>query len=107
MASLRELARENISDAAFGVCWFALWKTGKSWHMETFWPEYNERKDTFKLEDYEVERAREILGEDYGAAFVNGYYCNIGTMEEMTIETLADGLRYQYEKAHVRLCDCF
>jgi len=107
MASLRELARENIMDAAMGICWFAVWKTGRSWNVEVFWPEYDEKKDTFKMEDDDVMRAKEILNDDYSAAFVNGYYCNIGAMEDMTIETLADGLRFQYEHAHIRLCDCF
>ena len=106
MASLRDLARENISDAAFGVCWFAIWKNGRKWNMEAFWPEYDERKDAFKVDHEDEKRMREILAEDYNAKFVNGYYCNIGTMEEMTVESLADGLRFQYEHGNVCLCDC-
>lgn len=106
MASLRELARENIGDAAFGVCWFALWKTGRSWHMETFWPEYDEKRDAFKIDHDESERMKEILADDYNAKLINGWYCNIGTMGEMTIESLTDGLRFQYDRGNVMLCDC-
>ena len=106
MASLRELARENIYDAAFGVCWFAIWKNGRSWNMESFYPEYDERKDAFKMDNDDIARIREILSEDYSAKFVNGYYCNIGTMEEMTVASLTDGLLFQYERGNVCLCDC-
>ncbi len=105
MASLRELARENITDAALGVCWFAVWKNGKSWNVERFYVDYDERRDLFKIDEDDQARIREILEEDYGAKFVNGWYCNIGTMEEMTISSLADGLRFQYERGPM-LCDC-
>lgn len=106
MASLRDLARENIYDAAFGVCWFAIWKTGRKWNMEAFWPDYDEKKDAFKIDQDDSERLREILSEDYNAKFVNGWYTNLGPMEEMTIESLTDGLRFQYERGSVMLCDC-
>ena len=27
---------------------------------------------------------------------MNGYYCNLGSLEEMTLESLMDGIRFQY-----------
>ena len=105
MATLREIARENIVEASEGICWFALWKHGRTWDIEIFWPEYDERKECFKMDEDEQERAREILKEDYGAVLINGYYDNIGSLEEMTISSLADGLRFQYDRGRL-LSDC-
>ena len=106
MASLRDLARENIGEASLGVCWFALWKTGRSWNMESFYPDFDERKSLFRIDDDDRERMQEILGEDYGAVFINGWYDNIGSMEEMTVASLADGLAFQYQRKNTMLCDC-
>ena len=105
MATLREIARDNIVEASEGICWFALWKRGRAWEIETFWPDYDERKECFKMDENDQERAREILQEDYGAVLINGYYDNIGSLEEMTISSLADGLRFQYDRGRL-LSDC-
>lgn len=107
MASLRELARNHYEEAAMGVCWMALWKTGKSWNLEAFYPMYDEHRDLFEVDEDDRIRLREILSEDYGAQFINGVYCNIGPLEEMTVQSLTDGLRFQYERGrHTMLCDC-
>ena len=106
MASLRELARQNIQEASEWICWFALWKSNRSWEVEIFWCEYDERTDCFKMDEEDQERAREILAEDYGAVLVNGYYDNIGSLEEMTVSSLTDGFRFQYERKRTLLCDC-
>lgn len=105
MASLRDLARQYITEAAGGICWFALWKKNRSWEIESFWCEYDEKTDCFKMDEDDQARAREILAEDYDAVLINGYYDNIGTMEEMTIDSLTDGFRYQYNRGRL-LCDC-
>ena len=105
MASLRELARENIVEAAEAICWFALWKKGRTWEMEQFWVDYDEKARCFKIDDDDQKRAKEILKDDYDAVFINGYYDNIGPLEEMTVSSLADGLRFQYERGTL-LRDC-
>ena len=105
MATLRELARENIIEAAEGICWFAIWKTGRSWNLERFYVDYDERTHLFKIDEDDKEYLREILKDDYSAKFVNGYYDNIGSMEEMTVSSLTDGLRFQYDRGTL-LCDC-
>ena len=98
MASLRELARENILEASDAICWFALWKKGRSWEMEILWVDFDEKTRSFGFDDDDQKRAREILKDDYDAVFINGYYDNIGSLEEMTVSSLTDGLRYQYER---------
>ena len=74
--------------------------------MEIFYPDYDEKKDLFRIDEEDRKRLEEILGEDYGAVFINGYYDNIGSMEEMTVASLADGLAFQYQRKHTMLCDC-
>ena len=105
MASLRDLARKNIMEAADGVCWFALWKKNRSWEIEIFWCDFDVKTNCFKMDEDDQARAREILSEDYGAVLINGYYDNIGPMEEMTVSSLADGFRFQYDHGTL-LCDC-
>lgn len=104
MASLREEARAVIDVARDAIIWIAVWKTGRSWHCrEIYSVDYQEsnpyfhRDEKWQIDEDDKEELRDILKEDPNACLVNGYYMNIGSLEEMTIESLADGLRYQYE----------
>ncbi len=99
MASIRKCASEVIDTARDGIGWFALWKTGRSWHvMEVYADDYD--YDTgalilgFPEDKQEIDR---ILTEDPHAVMLNGYYCNLGDLEYMTVNSLADALRWQYE----------
>ena len=103
MASLREEARYILDDARDAICWIAIWKTGRSWHAECMYDtEYDEgrlyprRESSWKIEEEDAERLKEIYAEDNDAILVNGYYCNLGSLEEMTLESLMDGIRFQY-----------
>jgi hypothetical protein len=106
MATLREIAKDNIVEAAEGICWIALWKSGRTWDAELFWVEYDERARCFMIDEDDQQRVREILSDDYDAVFVNGYYDNLGPMEDMTISSLTDGLRFQYTVKGSLLRDC-
>ncbi len=99
MASIRKCASEVIDTARAGMDWFILWKTGRSWHvMEITAEEYDYETATYVLafpeDKKEIDR---ILAEDPNAVFLNGYYCNLGDEEAMTVNSLADALRWQYE----------
>lgn len=105
MASLREAARSVLEDAKMGICWIAVWKTGRSWDAEPIYgAEYDEgcghgplrRPASWKIDTDAEERLHEILQQDPEAIMINGYYRNIGPLEEMTLETLMDGIRFQY-----------
>ncbi len=103
MASLREEARYILDDAKGGICWIAIWKTGRSWHAESFYDvEYTEANPRFgikkewKIEKEAADRLAEIASEDRHAILVNPYYCNLGPWEDMTLESLMDGIRFQY-----------
>ena len=103
MASLREEARWILDDAKGGICWIAIWKTGKSWHAETFYDvEYDEGSRYFnspsswKIDEESAQRLLQILREDENAILVNPYYCNLGPWEDMTLASLIDGIKFQY-----------
>ena len=102
MASIRETARSILEDAKGGICWIAIWKTGKSWHAETMYGvEYCEerfpkRRTYWTVEADDENRLLEILQEDPEARLVNGYYANLGPFEDMTLASLIDGIEFQY-----------
>ena len=103
MASLREEASWILDDAKAGICWIAIWKTGKSWHTETFYDvEYDEgsryfnRPSSWKIDEESAQRLLQIQHEDRQAILVNPYYCNLGPWEGMTLASLIDGIKFQY-----------
>lgn len=104
MASLREEARYILDDAKAGIVWIAIWKTGRSWHTEVMYDvEYDEGRSyptriesSWKITSEDQHRLLEIYDEDAGAILVNPYYVNLGPWEDMTLESLIDGIRFQY-----------
>lgn len=102
MASLKSEARNVLNNARDAICWIAVWKDGKggrSWYAMSFWPDYDENTCRFTgIEDYELEQLRNIHKLDPHAIFVNGYYFNLGDLEEMTVDSLTNTLRWHYER---------
>lgn len=70
MASLKEIAREYRDEIMDGIAWVAIWKTGRSWNAKAFWLNL----ETERIEDEEMEEAREIVAADPKAIFINEYY---------------------------------
>lgn len=109
MASLRECARFVREAAADGICWFALWKEGRSWKTWWFFPEecyYNQGYMEVLHED--AERLREIMAADADAVLLNGYYTNIACHEDGSLpdrQEFVDALRWQYEDCHLLVSD--
>lgn len=105
MASLKEEARLILDDARTGVAWLAIWKTGRTWHAEAIYDvEYTEGrgyhwnvKESWKIEADTAARLRVIWSEDHDAILVNPIYDNLGTFEEMTLASLINGIRFQYD----------
>ena len=104
MASLREEARHIADEASEAIAWIAVWKTGKSWHCESYYPDYTEskgypwnQKERWDISEEDKQALKAIVDADPNALLVNGYYMNIGSLEEMTMSSLVDGLRWQYE----------
>lgn len=104
MASLREAARSVYEDARDAIGWIAVWKTGRSWHAECFYDiEYTEPSKYIQKENWGWKMDMDIAGDlqeivkkDPEARLMNAYYSNMGTLEEMTLETLQAGILFQY-----------
>ena len=104
MASLRIEAQDVLDVARGGIGWIALWKNGRSWRSFSFWPEID-RNDDLIFEDYEIEQLKNILAIDRQAILVNSYYHNLGGMEDLNRDRLADALRWQYDLQHYTVAD--
>lgn len=98
MASLKNEARYVIDEARDAICWLAVWKTGRSWHISTVWPEYDTNIDKFiGIDGDELKELQETAKADSNALLINGYYYNLGSLEDMTRDGLANALRWHYE----------
>jgi hypothetical protein len=104
MASLRIEAQDVLDVARDGIGWIALWKVGRSWRTFSFWPEIG-RDDELIFEDYEIEQLKNILALDQNAILVNSWYHNLGGLEDLTRDRLADALRWQYDLQHYTVAD--
>ena len=105
MASLRDEARYVADVAKDAIHWIVIWKAGRAWHCDIVWSaEYQEaskrwnREEKWTIDAEDQDLLRHILAQDPNARLVNGYYMNIGPLEEMTLGTLIDGLRFQYSR---------
>ena len=106
MASIRQIAQDVLYEARDGIAWIALYKEGRSWNAECFWGLFD-KQEVFTT-DYseDAERLHEILSIDPNAIFVNAYLHNLGPIDdEMTRDTLAKALRWQYDMQYFRLAD--
>ena len=104
MASLRTTAQNVLEEVRDGIAWIALYKQGRGWEVSCFWPDLG-RNGEFIFDADDIDEFKEILSADSNAILVNGYYCNLGLIDEMTRETLESALRWQYEKQFFRLAD--
>ena len=95
MSSLRGLIGELWSEICNGVAWVALYRDGRSWQAEAFYPESGDYETGYVLseDDYrEIERIKEI---DHKAICINGFY--MGGLEDFSLKELEDKILYFYE----------
>lgn len=97
MANIQEMTRSVFHEAQEGVAWIAVWKESRSWCAESFWPDFDGETGTFKADKDCIGRLEVIASDDPDAVFLNGYHCNLGSMEEMTLKSLANFIRWHYE----------
>ncbi len=103
MASLRECARRMLDTGRDGIGWIALWKEGRSWDAEDFYPDVDYDLGEADLYPWDVTRLKEIIDIDPDAIFVNSWYHNLGDTEAMDAASLDAALRWQYVCCHPRL----
>lgn len=104
MASLRATAQQVIEEARDGIAWIALYKKGRGWEAACFWPDTN-KDNEFIFDPDDAKEIKSILATDPKAIFVNGYYTNLGPLEEMTRESLTAAFRWQYEEHFNQLAE--
>lgn len=99
MAALKEIAREYASEIRDGIGWVIVYRTGRSWNALTVWSDLGNNE----WETDDINDALEALRLDPRAVAVNGYY--LGHFGDMTIEDIAAGIRYHYERGTNALAD--
>lgn len=99
MAALKEIAREYASEIRDGIGWVIVYRTGRSWHALTVWSDLGNNE----WETDDINDALEALRLDPRAVALNGYY--LGHFGDMTIDNIAAGIRWHYERGTNALAD--
>lgn len=92
MAALKEIAREYADEIRDGIGWLIVYCTGRSWHALTVWSDLSNNE----WETDDINDALEALRLDPRAVALNGYY--LGRFGDMTIDDIAAGIRWHYER---------
>lgn len=92
MAALKEIAREYASEIRDGIGWVIVYRTGRSWNALTVWSDLGNNE----WETDDINDALEALRLDPRAVALNGYY--LGRFGDMTIDDIAAGIRWHYER---------
>ena len=99
MAALKEVAREYASEIRDGIGWVIVYRTGRSWNALTVWSDLGNNE----WETDDINDALEALRLDPRAVALNGYY--LGHFGDMTIDDIAAGIRWHYERGTNALAD--
>lgn len=99
MATLKEIAREYASEIRDGIGWVIVYRTGRSWHALTVWSDLGNNE----WETDDINDALEALRLDPRTVALNGYY--LGRFGDMTIDDIAAGIRWHYERGTNALAD--
>lgn len=92
MAALKEIAREYADEIRDGIGWLIVYRTVRSWHALTVWSDLSNNE----WETDDINDALEALRLDPRAVALNGYY--LGRFGDMTIDDIAAGIRWHYER---------
>ena len=98
-AALKEIAREYADEIRDGIGWLIVYRTGRSWHALTVWSDLGNNE----WETGDINDALEALRLDPRAVALNGYY--LGRFGGMTIDDIAAGIRWHYERGTNALAD--
>lgn len=99
MAALKEIAREYASEIRDGIGWVIVYRTGRSWNALAVWSDLGNNE----WETDDINDALEALRLDPRAVALNGYY--LGRFGDMTIDDIAAGIRWHYERGTNALAD--
>lgn len=99
MAALKEIARKYAAEIRDGIGWVIVYRTGRSWHALTVRSDLGNNE----WEADDINDALEALRLDPRAVALNGYY--LGHFGDMTIDDIAAGIRWHYERGTNALAD--
>lgn len=99
MAALKEIARDVASEIRDGIGWVIVYRTGRSWHSVTLYSDLGNNE----WETDDINDALKALRLDPRAVALNGYY--LGHFGDMTIDDIAAGIRWHYERGTNALAD--
>lgn len=111
MASLRDIIRQEKDEILEGITWIAIWKTGRSWHTESFYPEDGSYDDGYVFSKDDSNRMNEIIKADNNAILINGYYCGFGDTSGEdsyynTLEAVKERALWMYNECY-NMLSCF
>ena len=92
MASLRQAVKDFQDELRDGMAWVIFWREGRSWQSDYLYLELG--SDTIPYDD--IGKLQQIAKLDPRAVALNGYYCG-HLAEDMSIDELANGVRWHYE----------
>ncbi len=101
MASLRNIIREYRENIADGIAWVVIYKEGRSWKGNAFWPDGGDYEDGFIFDKGDLEQMVEIAKAYPKAICINGYFNGIG--EDFTLADMETKVLHFYETRRLQL----
>lgn len=98
MASLRQVVADHRDEITNGVAWLAVYKDGRSWEAQVFYPEAGDYEDGYVFSDEDYNELVRIADLDHKAICINGYY--MGGLEDFSLSELEDKIFYFHEFHH-------
>lgn len=98
MAALREIAKMKADLIREGTAWLIVWKVGRSWNAEQIYLD----TDGGPLSRTDCDLVCGILEQDPDAILLNGIR-SAGFWHSMSLEDVADTIRWHYEEGHCLL----
>lgn len=109
MASLRQVIRDNRYEICNNIAWVAIYKDGRSWMAEAFYPEDGDYENGYVFDAYDYGRMKEIVDTDHKAICINGDH--MGGFEDFALEELENKILWFYESRYHQLqqdfLECF
>lgn len=105
MASLRNIIRERWENITSGIAWVVIYKEGRSWKCNAFWPDGGDYEDGFTFDKGDLEQMVEIAKVDPKAICFNGYFNGIG--DNFTLADIENKVLSFYEARRLQLTSDF
>lgn len=109
MADLRTIIKENNNIIIEGIAWVVIYKDGRSWNCDYFYPESGSYDEGYTFSAEDIEKMEEIAKKDHKAICINGYYMGFG--EDFNLKEMEDKVLWMYENWRNQLkgdfLDCF